>query len=101
MQLDDRALFLERWQRLLAGLVDARAVDGHPRRAELRALLPSWSGHAAVGDAAYRVVRAFRAEVERRVFFALIAPARAILFIFQHLKRERPSQVYPALPTAP
>jgi penicillin G amidase len=77
VQLDDRALFLERWHRLLGDLLDAAAVDGHPRRAELRAALSSWSGHAAVGDAAYRLVRAFRAEVERRVFFALIAPARA------------------------
>jgi penicillin G amidase len=77
VQLDDRALFLERWRRLLADLLDAGAVDGHPRRAELQATLRSWSGHAAVADPAYRLVRAFRAEVERRVFFALIAPARA------------------------
>jgi penicillin G amidase len=77
VQLDDRALFLERWQRLLADLLDAQAVDGHPRRAELKATVQSWSGHAAVTDAAYRLVRAFRGEVERRVFFALIAPARA------------------------
>jgi penicillin G amidase len=77
VQLDDRALFLARWQQLLAELLDARAVDGHPRRAELKTTLQSWSGHAAVADAAYRLVRAFRGEVERRVFFALIAPARA------------------------
>jgi penicillin amidase len=77
VQLDDRALFLGRWHRLLVGLLDADAVAGHPRRAELQAVLPSWSGHAAVSDAAYRLVRAFRGEVERRVFFALIAPARA------------------------
>jgi penicillin G amidase len=77
VQLDDRALFLTRWQQLLVELLDARAVDGHPRRAELKATLQSWTGHAAVADAAYRLVRAFRGEVERRVFFALIAPARA------------------------
>jgi penicillin amidase len=77
VQLDDRALFLEHWHGLLAGLLDAQAVTGQPRRAELKAVLATWSGHAAVGDAAYRLVRAFRAEVERRVFFALVAPARA------------------------
>lgn len=77
VQLDDRALFLGRWQQLLTELLDPTAVAGHPRRAELQAVLPSWSGRAAVTDAAYRLVRAFRAEVERRVFFALIAPARA------------------------
>ncbi len=77
VQLDDRALFLDRWHLLLVGLLDAAAVDGQPRRADLKAVLASWSGHAAVTDAAYRLVRAFRAEAERRVFFALIAPARA------------------------
>jgi penicillin amidase len=77
VQLDDRALFLGRWQQLLTGVLDANAIAGHPRRAELQAVLPSWSGHAAVSDAAYRLVRAVRGEVERRVFFALIAPARA------------------------
>ncbi|MBS0375505.1 MAG: penicillin acylase family protein [Proteobacteria bacterium] len=77
VQLDDRALFLERWRRLLDGLLDERALDGHPRRGELKAALAHWSGHAAIDDAAYRLVRAFRAEVEHRVFFALIAPARA------------------------
>ncbi|HUO79758.1 MAG TPA: penicillin acylase family protein [Steroidobacteraceae bacterium] len=77
VQLDDRALFLARWQQLLVGLLDTAAVAGHPRRAELKAVLRTWSGSAAVPDAAYRLVRAFRAEVERRVFYALIAPARA------------------------
>ncbi|MBS0393913.1 MAG: penicillin acylase family protein [Proteobacteria bacterium] len=77
VQLDDRALFLERWKERLAALLDEAALRDHPRRAELRGVLSTWSGHAAVGDAAYRLVRAFRAEVERRTFFALIAPARA------------------------
>jgi penicillin amidase len=76
VQLDDRALFLTRWHGLLAGLLDADAVAGHARRAELRDALAHWSGRAAVDDPAYRLVRAFRAEVERRVFYALIAPAR-------------------------
>ena len=38
--------------------------------------LPTWSGHAAPGDAAYRLVQLFRAQVEARAFFMLIAPAR-------------------------
>jgi penicillin amidase len=77
LQLDDAAVFLERWRTRLLALLDAAATAGHPRRAELRAVLGSWSGRAAVDDAAYRLVRVFRAEVERRVFYALIAPARA------------------------
>jgi penicillin amidase len=76
VQLDDSAVFLARWRDRLASLLDAAATAGHPRRAELKATLGRWSGHAAVDDAAYRLVRAFRGEVERRAFYALIAPAR-------------------------
>ena len=76
VQLDDTAVFLERWRTRLTELLDARATAGHPRRAELRRALAGWRGHAAVNDAAYRLVRAFRKEVERRVFAALVAPAR-------------------------
>jgi penicillin amidase len=77
VQLDDAAVFLTRWHALLGRVLDEAALAGHPRRAELKKVLGSWSGHAAVDDAAYRLVRAFRDEVERRVFYALIAPARA------------------------
>ncbi|HXQ64397.1 MAG TPA: penicillin acylase family protein [Steroidobacteraceae bacterium] len=77
VQLDDAAVFLDRWRARLVALLDGPATAGHPRREEFRAVLGTWSGHAAVDDAAYRLVRAFRTEVERRVFYALIAPARA------------------------
>lgn len=40
-------------------------------------MLPRWSGRAQVDDPAYRLVRAFRDETQRRAFHALIAPARA------------------------
>ena len=77
VQLDDASVFLAPWHALLLQALDAAALVGHPRRAELKHVLGSWSGHAAVDDAAYRLVRAFRGEVEQRVFYALIAPARA------------------------
>jgi penicillin amidase len=77
VQLDDAAIFLERWRNVLAAILDEQATTDHPRRAELRLALDGWSGHARVDDAAYRLVRAFRSEVEKGVFFALIAPARA------------------------
>ena len=77
VHLDDRALFLTRWRGLLDGLLDAGALAGQARRADLRGALARWSGHAAIDDPAYRLVREFRAEVERRTFYALIAPARA------------------------
>jgi penicillin G amidase len=77
VQLDDRAIFLERWHGLLKDLLDDAAINGDTRRAEVAAVLATWSGHAGIDDAAYRIVRAFRQEVEHRMFTALIAPARA------------------------
>jgi len=76
VQLDDRASFLERWRALLGEVIErARARGGHEHDAA-HEVLAGWSGHAAPGDAAYRLVRLFRAQVEARVFFMLVAPAR-------------------------
>lgn len=77
VQLDERALFLERWHALLGDILTEDAIRQHPRRAEFAATLSRWSGHAAIDDPAYRLVRGFRLEVERRVFDALVAPAAA------------------------
>jgi penicillin amidase len=77
IQLDDRARFLERWRVLLSGVLDGAAVAGHPQRRALQQTLLAWTQHAAIDDAAYRAVRAFRTEVETRAFAMLIAPASA------------------------
>ena len=77
IQLDDRALFLERWKNLLAATLTDAAIAGQPARAQMREVLGHWSGHAAVDDPAYRLVRRFRDEVEARAFYMLVAPARA------------------------
>ncbi len=76
VQLDDRALFLARWRTLLSSVLDEKSTAHHARRAELAKVLGQWSGHALVDDPAYRLVRAFRLEVERRVFDALVATAK-------------------------
>ncbi len=60
IQLDDRALFLERWQRLLLGTLDEDALRDHPKRAELKRLVAAWSPRAAPDAVGYRMVRAFR-----------------------------------------
>ncbi len=76
VQLDDRASFLERWRSLLGEVIEqARARGAHEHDAA-RAVLALWSGHAAPGDAAYRLVRLFRAQVQARAFFMLVAAAR-------------------------
>ncbi len=69
IQLDDRALFLARWRDLLLKVLTPEALAGHPRRAELRRLVETtWNGHAAVGSAAYRIVRAYRTALSIQVF---------------------------------
>ncbi len=77
VQLDDRALFLERWQSKLMRLLDEAAVAGVPRRAEFRALIENWNGHASVDSVAYRLVRAWRRAMHELVFGALTFSARA------------------------
>ena len=60
IQLDDRAIFLERWQRLLVTTLDEEALQNTPQRAEMKRLAVKWDGHAAVDSVSYRLVRAFR-----------------------------------------
>jgi penicillin amidase len=75
VQLEDRALFLERWRTLV---LDALAGDRTPARAEFRRLVDTtWTGHASPDSVSYRLVRAFRTTLVRQVFDALTAPVRA------------------------
>lgn len=77
VQLDDRALFLERWQKLLLEVLGPDAVAKDPRRAEARRLVEAWGGRASIDSVGYRVVRAFRERVRGLVLDPLLAPARA------------------------
>jgi len=76
VQLDDRALFLERWRSLMSEVIEQARSRGDRAQDSAHEVLAAWSGHAAPGDAAYRLVQLFRAQVEARAFFMLIAPAR-------------------------
>jgi penicillin amidase len=60
IQLDDRALFLERWQKLLLAVLTDDAVSGHAERAALRDAARGWTGRASIDSVAYRIVRSFR-----------------------------------------
>jgi penicillin G amidase len=78
IQLDDRALLLARWRDLLLKELTPEALAGHPRRAELKRLVETtWDGHAAVGSAAYRIVRTFRNAFKEQTLGALTAACRA------------------------
>jgi penicillin amidase len=72
IQLDDRALFLERWRSLLQALLTKQAVGTNAERGEALRLITHWSQHAAINDAGYRIVRAFRARVRDDVFDTLV-----------------------------
>ena len=66
VQLDDRALLLERWQKLLLDVL-APVAASDPRRREARRLVEGWGGRASVESVGYRIVRNFRLAVLDRV----------------------------------
>ena len=81
LQLDDRALFLERWNRLLRATV---AEGANPLLAaeDARALAEAaadWDGHASVASSGYRITRSFRLEVLGRIRNGLLGPAKVAL----------------------
>ena len=76
IQLDDRALFLQRWHALLRQVV---AGSDDPALRRLEAATRTWDGRASVDAVGYRIVRGFRGEVLDEVAGALLAPARRAL----------------------
>ncbi len=76
IQIDDRAVFLQRWHRLLLDALDELAVKSDPARKQYRDLVENWIPRASVDSVGYRLVRAFRLEVRARVFEMLMSPVR-------------------------
>lgn len=76
IQLDDRALFLQRWWQLLR---DEATRAKSPALAGLADAAAQWSGHANTDSAGYRIVRAWRLAVIARIGDGLAAPAQAAL----------------------
>lgn len=76
IQYDDRAQFLARWRDLLLDVLNEGATRDNPDLAEYRRLVDNWIPRAVPESVGYRLVRAFRLEVEHRVFHALTAPVR-------------------------
>ena len=75
IQLEDRALFLERWRQLL--LATLKSSSG--ARAQYRDLVDQgWTGRASTGSVGYRLVKEFRMLFVRRVMTSLTAPALAV-----------------------
>lgn len=76
IQLDDRALFMERWYRLLREVVQA---SDDPALKRIEAATREWSGRAGIDSASYRFARGFRGQVTDLVSGGLVAPARSAL----------------------
>ncbi len=77
IQYDDRALFLAPWRDVLLEILGDDVVADDADLAEYRRLVDEWIPRAAPESVGYRLVRAFRLEVEKRMFHALTAPVRA------------------------
>jgi penicillin amidase len=93
IQLEDRALFLERWRQLLIDVIrrDTEGEGGsHGRRVEFQQLIESkWTGRASADSVGYRLVRAFRTAFVRDVMTTLTAPAKAIDPSFDYTRSNR------------
>jgi penicillin G amidase len=92
IQLDDRALFLERWHCQLLSTLSKPSAVSNGERLEFRRRLADWSGHADIGSISYRLVREYREEVARRAFEPISEAARKIYpgFSYDLLKFEDP-----------
>ena len=75
LQLDDRALFLERWWQLLREVLEAPEHSGDEALQSLSRASAVWNGRASVDSASYRIARAFRLEVHERLLERALAPA--------------------------
>lgn len=73
IQLDDRALFLGQWQKLLLTTLTPAVCAGKKSRVELRTLAENWAGRATTESVSYRLVRDFRTAVAARVFAPIFA----------------------------
>lgn len=93
IQLEDRALFLERWRQLLLDTLPApgsRLPDPGSKRAEFRRLVDTeWTGRASPGSVGYRLVKEFRTLFVRRVMTSLTQPALAIDPGFDYTRLQR------------
>jgi penicillin amidase len=74
VQLDNSALFHDRWRSLLLTVLTPDFVQTDAKRAEFRRLVETtWSGKADPDSVAYLLVRTFRAVLSREVFNVLTA----------------------------
>ena len=85
IQLDDRALFLDRWHKFLLAILTDEAVAKNQAFGELRDAVRQWNGRASIDSAAYRLVKNFRAHLAERAFAPFADQAETVYaqFIFE------------------
>ena len=94
VQLEDQALFLDRWRTLALDTLNRPDAIGagalSRQRAEFRRLVEAtWTGRASPDSVAYRLVRQFRAALVRHVMTTLTAPAKRIDPAFDYTRSLR------------
>jgi len=77
IQVDDRAILMASWRKLLLAVLDVGAVRNNAKRREFRELVDDWIPRASPESVGYRLVRAFRSELRKTVFDALMRPVTA------------------------
>ncbi len=78
VQLDDRAVFLEPWQKLLLGVLTPEAIQDDSRRGEMRKYVEEWGGRASPDSVGFRLVRTYRRLLIAQLSDLLIAPCKEI-----------------------
>jgi penicillin amidase len=73
VQLDDRALFLTPWHKLLLDTLSPTVIAAKKPRAALRSFAEPWEGRASVEAVSYPIVKEFRRAVYERVFTPIFA----------------------------
>ncbi len=76
IQLDDRALLMERWWKLLRQTIEH---SDDPALKRLEAASRTWQGRASTDSVSYRMARGFRGILMDNMEGALLAPAKAQL----------------------
>lgn len=95
IQLENGALFLDRWRALVLTLLDSpEATRGAPEqlaaRQEFRRLVETtWTGKASTDSVAYRLVRTFRSAVVREVMGFLTVAAQEADATFDYTRSPR------------
>lgn len=74
IQLDDEALFFERWQQLLMEVLSSDIALKDPRKKELRAVVENWGRRSSTDSTGYYFVRTFRTQVMKGILARVLRP---------------------------